>query len=299
MRFLVDSSPSLGDLAIDMALLRAIVRNGHELELLAGAASADALADCDFIARIYRKGRNWRQKVAASWRATRNRPDAIIVPRLFASRLRPLNLFGRARHWRDRRHIDASLYQQGAVICRLSLLDGLVDDWREPIDTRISYCRERLARAQQAAGLASDDGYMTVAPGSAKSAKLWPAENFIELLPALREIFAHIVVVGAPAEKDLCEQIANSCAGAISVAGRIDLAATCALVSSATLHLGNDSGLGHIAAGNGVATLAIGGNDLHYVPWRQHMLAGSPAQIEVGHVIDKMSALVESSGYKE
>ena len=290
MKFLVDSSPSLGDLAIDVALLRAIVRNGHELELLAGEASADALVDCGFIGRVHRKGRAW-QKIGACWRASRSRPYAIIVPRMFAGRLRPLNLFGRARHWRDRRHMDPALYDQGAVIYRLSILDGLIDDWRDPIETGIPYRSQRRQEAQRAAGIPAGAAYMTVAPGSGKPGKRWPAANFVRVLQQLRSRFAHMIVVGAPAEAALCEQLAQSCAdgAASSVAGRIDLAATCALVSGAALHLGNDSGLGHVAAGNGVPTLAVGGSDSHYVPWRQHMLAGSPERIVPGQVIEKIA----------
>ena len=298
MRFLVDSSSSLGDLAIDVALFRAIVRNGHELEVLAGEACADALVDCDFIGRVHRKGRAWPGKVGAYWRATRSRQDAIIVPRMFAGRLKPLNLFGRAEHWRDRRHMDRSLYDQGAVIYRLSILDGLIDDWSEPVDTRIFYRSERVREAQKAAEVAAGDAYMTVAPGSAKSGKRWPAANFVRVLQQMRSRFARIVVVGAPNEKDLCERIAKSGAGAGSVAGRIDLAATCALVSNAALHLGNDSGLGHVAAGNEVPTLAIGGQDRHYVPWCQHMLPGAPEQIGTEPVLDRAAELLASSGQK-
>ena len=296
MRFLVDSSPSLGDIAIDVALLRAIARNGHQLEVLAGAANADVLIDCDFIGRVHRKDRAWHRKIASCWRATRCRWDAIIVPRMFSGRLNLINLFGRADHLRDRRHMDSSLYDQGAVVYRLSILDGLIDDWRDPIETGIPYGNERLRQAQQAAGLAAGDPYMTVAPGSAGVAKRWPVESFAQALQQLGTRFPQIAVIGAPDERGLCEQLAQSCEGAVSVAGRIDLAASCALVSNAAFHLGNDSGLGHVAAGNGVPTLAVGGQGSHYVPWHQHMLAGLPGRITVGQVIDRIVGIIDPLG---
>ncbi len=284
MKFLVDSSSSLGDVIIDVPLFRAIVRQGHYLEVLVGAKVVGALADCDFIGAVREKGTGFISKLAAVWKATRSPWDVI----LYSSPGKPISFLGGAAVRRNASHRDRSQYPHGAIIYRLSILEGLVEDWYRSIETRIPYRPERLALALHAAGISSGEPYLTVAPGTAKKDKQWPIAGFVEVVRAIREDFAHVVIVGSPEESRLCQQVAAAC-GVVSTAGKIDLTDACALVSHAAKHLGNDSGLGHVAAGNGVATVAIGGDDCgHYRPWRQTMLRGAVSSISSRKVIDAL-----------
>ncbi len=288
MRFLVDSSSSLGDVAIDVPLFRCIARNGHYLEVVVGAGVADALADCDFIDVVHSKGSSAVGKFTTYWKATRKPWDVILITRLWPSRYKPISFLGRTIHRRDRKYMDTSLYAKGAVIYRLSLLEGLIDNWASSIETAIPYNLERFALASNLAGIGQDEPYLTVAPGSAKIEKQWPVANFVDVIKEVRNSFAHVAVVGSPAEAQLCQQLASEC-GIVSLAGKLGLAETCALVSHSAQHLGNDSGLGHIAAGNGVATIAVGGHeDGHYAPWQQHMLRGPVHSITTAQVVAAM-----------
>ncbi len=290
MRFLVDSSIHVGDIAIDVALFHAIVRNGHHLEVVVGSSVADMLVDSSFIARTYARGSSALSKVMTYWKATRPPLDVILIMREWPSKYKPVSVFGRSAHQRTREHMDPNLYARGAIFYRLSMLDGIIDDWRSPIETSIPYKPERYAAACKASRINEGESYLTVAPGASKPEKLWPISNFETVIQHFRYCFSHVVVLGTDAEAKMCEQLAESC-NAISLAGKIRLAESCALVSHAKLHLGNDSGLSHVAAGNGVPTVSVGGwQDGHYVPWRQCMLRGSVEDIEPEHVI----AIVES-----
>ncbi len=292
MRFLVDSSIHVGDIAIDVALFHAIVRNGHHLEVVVGSSVADMLVDCNFIARTYGRSGSALSKIKTYWAATRQPLDVILIMREWPSKYKLVAVFGRSAHQRTRAHMDPSLYTRGAILYRLSMLEGLIDDWRSPIETSIPYRPERYVAACKAARIKDGESYLTVAPGASKPEKLWPLLNFGIVINRFRHCFSHVVVLGTDEEAKICEQLAETC-NAISLAGKIRLAETCALVSHATLHLGNDSGLSHVAAGNGVPTVSVGGwRDGHYVPWRQCMLRGPVWNIKPEHVIPVVESLL-------
>ena len=292
MKILADSSPSLGDIAIDVATYKAVAAAGHHLEVITSQACGDVLIDCDFIARLHLRGSSWRSKLCAAWIASRQPWDIMISTRFFPSRYKPLDLLARADRRFNRKDMDESLFEKGAVMYRLSILRNFVADWDKNIDTTIPFRPERLQAALAVAGLQKGSAYITVAPGSSKQVKIWDKRNFVELINKLRtSLLPAVAVVGSPAESAVCEEIAHA-TSSTSVAGRMGLSECCALVSGARLHVGNDSGLGHVAAGNGVATLAIGGDcDMHHCPWQQHMLAGRVGDISVAKVLDAIDKI--------
>ena len=291
MRFLVESHSRIGDLAINAALFRAIAEGGHRLEVIVGAGSAGLLADCDFIDRVHDKKAGLAAQAKLYWRLSRIRWDVILLVRI-RPRLKPLQVMGRAGCLRTFRNMDSSLHRQGAVVYRLSILDGLIDNWQDPSETGMAFSPDRRRRVCAVAGIEEGQRLLSVAPGAHRPERRWPVESFAEAVRQVAGDYARVVVVGAPSEREICERLASLC-GAASVAGKMDLADTGALVSCAAVHLGNDSGLGHVAAGNGVATLAVGGDSPHYVPWQQHMLPGSVRDISVAQVVAQLRRMQE------
>ena len=106
--------------------------------------------------------------------------------------------------------------------------------------------------------------------------KLWPAERFVELgrrLTAAGGLIpgARIAVLGAPAECVLAQPVVDGLARerVIDLVGRVDLPTAGAVLERCDLFIGNDSGLMHIAAAAGIATLGLFGpsRDEHYAPW--------------------------------
>jgi heptosyltransferase-2 len=101
-----------------------------------------------------------------------------------------------------------------------------------------------------------DRPYLCLMPGASNSAKSWPAERFIALGElALSRGFLP-VVLGGPGERELGERVAgthglNRCGDTLQEAA--------AWMAGAVVAIGNDSGLGHLAAACGVPTIVLAG----------------------------------------
>lgn len=94
--------------------------------------------------------------------------------------------------------------------------------------------------------------------------KVWPAERFIALSRALLAgplAGARIAVLAGPGaqERALAEPVLAAFPGAIDLAGGLTLAEAAACLAEASLFVGNDSGLMHLAAAVGAPTLGLFG----------------------------------------
>ncbi len=296
MKFLVESRDFIGETMLDIPLFRAIARKGHHLEVIVAEHCASMLQDCTFIGAVHIRttNRSWKSRYNTYLHATEHKCDMILGTRPHLL-YRLLKLCGRTRAWRHRSLVDSVHVREGAIYARLSILDGLVEDWSTDINTNLLLKPIRFATAFRVANLGSkSEPYLTVAPGSSLISKQWPMQNFAEVIRKVRRNFARILVVGSPAEHRLCSELA-AITGTVSLAGKLSLIETCALISRAALHIGNDSGLGHVAAGNGTTVLAIGGReDGYYAPWRQHMLRGQVKSIGTEQVIVALSEIAGS-----
>jgi lipopolysaccharide heptosyltransferase II len=114
------------------------------------------------------------------------------------------------------------------------------------------------ARKLEGAGLAGSS-YAVLAPGSMWETKRWPPEMYASLADRLRrEAGVRIVLVGSEDERDLCARVASG-SDVVSLAGRLSLGETAAVVSGARLFVGNDSGTTHVSMALDVPTVAIFG----------------------------------------
>jgi len=99
---------------------------------------------------------------------------------------------------------------------------------------------------------------LVLAPGSGAREKNWPARSFQIITDWWRErIGGVVVVVLGPVEEER-EGFDCLCHGSV-VVRRLDLAQLAALIARATLYLGNDSGVTHLAAAVAVRTVALCG----------------------------------------
>ncbi len=104
---------------------------------------------------------------------------------------------------------------------------------------------------------------IALAPAAAYGpAKEWPAVRFTGLIEMLHERFgAECVLIGAPAERELCGKIASaSRPGAIVAAGETGIGELIALLSLCNGFAGNDSGAMHLAAALGLPAIGIFGS---------------------------------------
>ncbi len=95
-------------------------------------------------------------------------------------------------------------------------------------------------------------------PGAKDKYKQWDPKHFIELGRKLaKEKGATLMITGDKGEAPLAEQIASSIPGAISVAGKLPVRVTAALIEKFDLFVTNDTGPMHIAFAMGTPTIAV------------------------------------------
>ncbi len=291
MKFLVESHNYIGDIMLDVPLFHAIADQGHHLEVLVGDRYSSMLEGCDFINAVHVKSTNLIPKFIAYCKVMSHHWDAILVTRHYP-RYKILRLLGRTSVFRDMTCMHDTLYGNGAIPFRLSILDGLIDGWLNDIDTTLPIKQSRYEMAFQLAEICPGEKYLTVAPGASKPSKQWSLRKFASVINSVQNSYSQIRIVGSRKEEDLCSSLVALTSCSRSMAGKLDLVETCALVSGASQHIGNDSGLGHVAAGNGVPVVAVGGHSNgHFVPWQQQMLAGILDSIEPENVVAALSKI--------
>lgn len=144
---------------------------------------------------------------------------------------------------------DSRRYEADRVMGLLELADGTAEaaELFFPLaDADRSAARALLAEA----GVDAGAPLAVLAPGAGWLGKQWPAERFAEIGDRLRrEAGFAVVLVGSAGEIELCRSVAARMREpAASLAGRTSLAQLAALLESAALFVGNDSGPMHLAA---------------------------------------------------
>lgn len=116
--------------------------------------------------------------------------------------------------------------------------------------------------------ISSSTRFLVVAPGGGESwgreavLKRWPAENFSELLLAMksRTDYEKVLVVGSRDERQVGEEIQRIVTlPVVNLAGELSLGGCAAVLSKALLLLANDGGLVHLARALHVPCIAFYG----------------------------------------
>lgn len=96
-------------------------------------------------------------------------------------------------------------------------------------------------------------------PGSSPRhpGKRWPAQRYGELAQALVERGLLPVVLGGKGEQGLAETVRRLAPSAIDLTGKTELADLVTLARAATIAIGNDTGISHIAAAGGAPLVAL------------------------------------------
>lgn len=129
------------------------------------------------------------------------------------------------------------------------------------------------AEARARLGGFADGRVLALAPGANWPGKIWPASRWRELVTALAGEIDAVVLLGSAAERRLTAAVAAGLpVPALDFAGATDLLQAAALAELAAGFVGNDSGLGHLAAAAGTPTLVVFGvgEPQRYRPWGAH-----------------------------
>jgi ADP-heptose:LPS heptosyltransferase len=189
------------------------------------------------------------------------------------------------------------------TICNFSILrkyfpDALV----ETIDMKIAVSDEKREFARELIGFQDSEKILTIAPGANSAGKIWPQENFVELIKKIKHNFDKVIVVGSQKEYDVCNAIAKEI-GAQNIAGNTTLRESVAVFELCSFFVGNDSGLGHIAAASGVkcfiifAHVDISYSDpIRYTPYKQSSIfrhSNDEPMITVKVALGKLESLLK------
>lgn len=194
--------------------------------------------------------------------------SALVMPRTWKAALAPflagiperVGYFGEAR-WvllNDLRAGERQLPRMVDQCAMLALPRGapLPPQWPLP-ELRVAAADAAAWRARR--GL--DDGRPAVAlaPGAVGPSKRWTTEGFAAVAAALGRRGLAVWVLGGPGERDLAGKIARQSGGAARDLTGADLREAVLALASARLAISNDSGLLHVAAALGTASIGIFG----------------------------------------
>ncbi len=120
--------------------------------------------------------------------------------------------------------------------------------------------RERVRELLASAGVLEEEALLAIAPGSIWGTKRWLPEGFAAIATAAASRGLVAVLVGAPDERPLCDEVAAASGSrAINLAGRCGIPDLAALLARARVLVSNDSGAGHVASAVGTPVISIFG----------------------------------------
>ncbi len=120
--------------------------------------------------------------------------------------------------------------------------------------------RESVLSVLAEEGVAAGEALLALAPGSIWGTKRWTPEGFAEVARAGRSRGLRPVLVGSPADRELCERIASLAGeGAVVLAGTTSIPEMAAVLSMSRALVTNDSGPGHVASAVGTPVVAVFG----------------------------------------
>ena len=114
------------------------------------------------------------------------------------------------------------------------------------------------------------DDVLAIAPGANWPAKRWPPERFRELADRVADRVDGCVLVGNAEDRPLCAALAARLKPpCLNLCGKTSLLEAGAVLERCAAFVGNDSGLGHLAAAVGTRTLTVfgPGDPARYHPW--------------------------------
>jgi ADP-heptose:LPS heptosyltransferase len=108
---------------------------------------------------------------------------------------------------------------------------------------------------------------LAIGPGANWPGKIWPATRFEELVIGLETYFDGVIQLGSEGEGIVFSEEVNI--PNLDLTGKTNLSSLKAVIKSCQLFIGNDSGLGHVAAALGKRSLTVFGvgDPERYRPW--------------------------------
>ena len=265
-RILLITLSNIGDLVMTTPVLETLhARHPQSLiDILADRRSSELLKYCPYRGDLFHRDKQegWRGTCKLVRRLRQRRYDLVVDLRTdgLAWLLRSdhrLTRFGQ-------RLSHGHSTQRHMAVLRLPHTGSDI------LPVRVWLSDAQPAFAETALSVLPGRKWLAIGPGANWEPKRWPAEHFHALLRQLDSDIDAIVCLGSAADRHICERlVTGQSTTCLNLAGRTDLLQAAAVLRHMALFIGNDSGLGHIAAAMKTPTLTLfgPGDPGRYHPW--------------------------------
>ena len=264
-KFLFITLSNIGDALLTTPVLQFLHRYDESatIDIVGDERSSMLFLHCPYRGEVYhkQKQRFLRGAPALLLELRRKRYDLVVdlrtdlLARLVRADKRLVKTAGGRRAHAVERHFAAiSPLTEGEEIPPTTLWPGQADrDYADGV------CRQLPGNR-----------WLCIGPGANWEKKIWPAEKYAQTADELRGGFDALVLLGNEADNRQAELVAARAAlPCVNLCGRTTLLQAAAVLARMTLFLGNDSGLGHIAAAVNTPSFTLfgPGSPERYHPW--------------------------------
>lgn len=301
MNILFISWTRIGDAVLSTGVLSELIRRHPDAKItvVCGPLAATLFANVPGLTRVISLPKRrlnlhwlslWLQVVGQSWGLVVDLRRSLTAYTVLAKQRRILGRTDQTQH-------------------RVAWLPSIIG-LAAPLNPHLWISDSQHARAAEI--LPEDARTLVIAPIAARPEKTWSAENFANLVSTVRAPGApcegwRVLLVAGPGEETQFQALIKvvPAEALVLLTGHPDLLVVAAVLARATLYIGNDSGLTHIAAAVDVPTLALFGptNPQHYGPWSSHArIVDAPlvdgvrsiAELSVGTVVTRVREMMGS-----
>jgi ADP-heptose:LPS heptosyltransferase len=148
----------------------------------------------------------------------------------------------------------------------LGTIDAPAGEWCTPVAVP-DRVRAEGAKALAAAGCLGPRPWLLVHPGAGSTAKCWPAEAFARTITTVAtRARVNVTVHAGPADGEAAAALRRHVGAGVAWLMDPSLTTLAGALAHATVYLGNDSGVSHLAAALGVPALVL--FDARHLAWR-------------------------------
>jgi len=265
-KILLITLSNIGDAVMTTPVLEALHNRYPQatVDIVTDARARELFTHCPYAGKLVLKDKQ------AGWRGTlallkqlRRTPYELIVD----LRTDGLTLLLRTRQSLTRRHSQPP--GQHAVERHFGVISRHIDSTRIPPARIWLSPAEQTFADQQLSGLPGQR-WLALGPGARWPPKCWPSRQFEALVNQCQAGFDAVILLGDHTEQAACQHLKERLRlPVINLAGNTDLLQAAAVLFRVKLFVGNDSGLGHIAAAMGTPTVTLfgPGDPARYHPW--------------------------------
>ncbi len=110
--------------------------------------------------------------------------------------------------------------------------------------------------------IGAGDRYMAIAPQAVAESRRWGSANYHALAKRLIDKYGvRVVLAGTKKEAKAGDEVKGDSSDVVNLCGKTDIAEASAILSKASLFVGNDSGLAHLGAASGSPIVVLSGAD--------------------------------------